>query len=333
MSRRSTGLEYRTEPEQEKPDHSLPEELCWEPEKCGEALTGILEQPLVDWDNPAERKAMREAIESRVNDPDWRPELREGETHTACSAEFHRLRTAAEDATLKLLENCLRNAPTEDVAAMRRRMGEFVGREDEFTEEEAAGLLEQCCEGEAAHTVEELYGERLRMTYGSAIMERADLNFIRENAGDRPLLEVGAGNGYLSHELRAMGTDITATEPYPVNRRELDLVRPELRETQWLETEPLDAAGAMEKYPGYNLVWAYPHPDGWPAVGDFRGDILIYIGEADPEWMKGFTELLERDLTLESRRTIPGHRGGESEIRVYLRKGTEVEAEEHHPRE
>ena len=52
-----------------------------------------------------------------------------------------------------------------------------------------------------------------RTLYGSPIITKAAVRWIARVTAGRPLLEIGAGNGYLASELQAQGVDIIASEP------------------------------------------------------------------------------------------------------------------------
>ncbi len=85
-----------------------------------------------------------------------------------------------------------------------------------------------------------------------------------------PILEVGAGTGYLSRLVRDAGGDIEATDISP-------------RENGWTEVEALDARQAQSRYPGRTLLSSWPSLGGdWLSEAVLRmqsGDRLVMIGE------------------------------------------------------
>ena len=109
--------------------------------------------------------------------------------------------------------------------------------------------------------------------FGFAILDSGAVEFIRPYS---PILEVGAGLGYWTHELKQAGMDVVATDPDTRGRW------PGI--TPWTSVEKLSALDAISKYPGRNLLTSWPdRDDPWAAEAlmKFQGERVIYVGESD----------------------------------------------------
>jgi len=109
--------------------------------------------------------------------------------------------------------------------------------------------------------------------FGFAIMTDAAAELI---AAFSPILEVGAGSGYWTWELQAIGADAVATDPDPFSCVGCEVDR------EWVEVERLNADQAMELYPGRTVLSV------WPSLGDtwlddalrvHKPERLVLVGE------------------------------------------------------
>lgn len=133
-------------------------------------------------------------------------------------------------------------------------------------------------------------------TFGFAVLTGKAIEAMRPHA---PLLELGAGSGYWSYELRKHGIDVIPTDDHS---GEYGHFREGAKQRRWeghfLEPEKLDALDAVRKYPNRNLlvVWPdYKEPWAADALSIFTGKTVIYMGEGEggctaDDW---FHELLE----------------------------------------
>jgi hypothetical protein len=115
--------------------------------------------------------------------------------------------------------------------------------------------------------------------YGFAILHRKAIEAMRPYA---PLLEIGAGSGYWSYELRKQGIDIIATDNLS---GEYGFFNGEVSRRwhhHYTHIEVLDSLSAVRKYPNRNLLFVWPDYDAsWAAetLDIFTGQVVIYQGE------------------------------------------------------
>lgn len=128
--------------------------------------------------------------------------------------------------------------------------------------------------------------DTLRLTYCWPIISPADLAFLAAVIGDRGVIEVGAGSGYLAWQLAQLGIDILAVDIAPPDPGLYHPVG---------QAGPEQAAAHSDRV----LLLSWPPQDdpmAFDSLTNYRGDTLIYIGErrgctAD----KQFFDLLFRD--------------------------------------
>lgn len=115
-------------------------------------------------------------------------------------------------------------------------------------------------------------------TFGFAILTKKAIEAMSPHA---PLLELGAGSGYWSYELRRHGVDVIATDPATEEFGHFEQ-DPKRWTKHWTDVEKLDAVEAIARYPGFNLLIVWPSlSDPWAAnaLEAFSGDTVIYVGE------------------------------------------------------
>jgi hypothetical protein len=114
--------------------------------------------------------------------------------------------------------------------------------------------------------------EKLTRIFGFAIPTMEVLHRIKSFS---PILEVGAGTGYWSYELRELGTEVIATD--------LNVKEKRYRfNNQWTDIEEMDAVTAIKKYPNHTLLMVWPCYDkDWAAqaLKTYQGNTMIYVGE------------------------------------------------------
>ena len=120
--------------------------------------------------------------------------------------------------------------------------------------------------------------------FGFAILSLGAVEAIRPY---QPLLELGAGSGYWSYELKRFGIDVIATDPFDqetVSRSNtgMESKGDKVWEHRYTEIEQLAAVDAIRKYPSRNLLIVWPSLwSSWAAgaLEVYTGNTVIYFGE------------------------------------------------------
>jgi hypothetical protein len=157
--------------------------------------------------------------------------------------------------------------------------------------------------------------------FGFAILNAAAIDALR---GCGPILEIGAGCGYWSHELRAAGLDVIATDPYPTGKEAHYSCIKDGWRLLWMEVEPLTAADAIAKYPGRALLTVWPDlRDEWTsgALEAYSGQRVMYVGEGDGGCTANdrFHEILAEQFTQVATVHIPQFFGIHDRLQIYER--------------
>lgn len=162
--------------------------------------------------------------------------------------------------------------------------------------------------------------QELVRKYSWAIPNKAALI---ELAKLSPIVEIGAGTGYLAYLLRKMGVDMLAVDEHPADSRR-KANRYHSFTKAWTKIE----VGGVEKvkeYPDRNLLLCWPPYDEPMAVNclrAYKGKVLAYIGEglggctADNQ----FHDLLEDDFECVERIDIPQWDGLHDFLSIWKRK-------------
>jgi hypothetical protein len=111
-------------------------------------------------------------------------------------------------------------------------------------------------------------------TFGFSILDRRTVDLLH---GHSPILEVGAGTGYWSHELRKAGADVVATDLVPGEGNKY-------RFTHGYGVEQLGGVEAVHKYPGRTLLLVWPDYDAdWSeqVLDAYMGSTVLYVGEGE----------------------------------------------------
>ena len=111
--------------------------------------------------------------------------------------------------------------------------------------------------------------------YGFAIMTRQAIEQIHETVGDTPIVEIGAGNGWLAHEMNEHGLTVFPTDPVQIKRNKYAVGE------EHMPVERLDGREALQKYPDASMMWSWPEMSAYVrnVMTAFHGKHLIYIGE------------------------------------------------------
>ena len=159
--------------------------------------------------------------------------------------------------------------------------------------------------------------------YGFPIITHETLDWLSDKMGNRPLLEIGAGNGYLAHLMKIQGLDIVATEPVPPGGK--FNYRIDLHPVEGAEVQQLTGMEAIALHPDRDLVWSWPDRRGdyvHETLQAFQGRFLIYIGEnADgATGTQEFHDILARDYRETDRMELANFPGIENNLVIYERK-------------
>ena len=125
------------------------------------------------------------------------------------------------------------------------------------------------------------------MNYGFSIITKELIDELKMFIGDKKVLEVMGGNGYLSRCLHEAGVDIvcTDTNEWATSKKTNPMFKKWTN--TWYPIEQLDAVGAVEKYNDRDVVIMSWPPYYEPTDVDvlkqclWGGKILIYIGESE----------------------------------------------------
>ena len=107
--------------------------------------------------------------------------------------------------------------------------------------------------------------------FGFPILSAGDIKSIAAATGGGPMVEVGAGPGYLAWECNRFGLEVHPTEPFP--------------EEGWTHPKGVhqcDGRQALRLHPEKDLLYSWPayrEPHTADIIRRFRGRHLVYIGE------------------------------------------------------
>ena len=162
-------------------------------------------------------------------------------------------------------------------------------------EDDAQAWHRKCAQQGARLAMVETRGE-FTDRYGFAVITPEAIDRIAELTGDREVLEVGAGNGYLAHRLAQAGVNVLPTDAH---RPEESNYR--LGNVQHTDIINIDAETAIRQLPDMDLLWSWPCRDeaSGKALQSHEGQTLIYIGEQDDGCTGGdlFNQVLEERFT------------------------------------
>jgi hypothetical protein len=149
-------------------------------------------------------------------------------------------------------------------------------------------------------------------------------HIVRELLPLSPFVEVGAGSGYWSYELRRAGAIAEPTDPqtgkYFFGGKSQNWPSP------YCHVEKLTGVEAVAKYPHHTLltVWPDMQPETWPydTLAAYQGDTVIYVGESDGGCTadERFHKLLEERFDDVETLHVPQFWGIHDYLSIYRRK-------------
>ena len=116
--------------------------------------------------------------------------------------------------------------------------------------------------------------------FGFPIITKAAVRWIAQVTAGIPLLEIGAGNGYLAAELIKAGIDVIPTDPHPIGAE--DGHRIPMAPVPSVDILPLTGKEAIALHPERDILWSWPDLNAeytHETLRNFEGRFLVYIGE------------------------------------------------------
>jgi len=183
---------------------------------------------------------------------------------------------------------------------------------------------------EKAYRIREKYIAK----FGFAILDGRTIETLRPYG---PFIEVGAGSGYWSYELRLAGVDSLPTDPgkklYSVFHEKAHYT--DSAEGRWaigrlgrwkpfMPIEDLDGVAAVKKYPERTLLVVWPdYQDPWAAetLAEFAGSTVAYVGEGEGGCTGDdrFHYLLDQQFSIAETCSIPNFFAIHDALTIYRR--------------
>lgn len=169
--------------------------------------------------------------------------------------------------------------------------------------------------------------------YGFAIPTGKVIEKLRKYG---PFIEIGAGTGYWTYELRQAGIPAIATDLKPVDEKHPRKkgsdnenwedgrnVYPFQR--NWVNVVPLDASAAARAFDDWTLLTVWPcYKERWAARAllNYRGNTVVYVGEGHGGCTADdlFHKILDKHWEETEVIMIPTHPGIHDNLYVYKRK-------------
>ena len=137
---------------------------------------------------------------------------------------------------------------------------------------------------QAQPTLTEIHRTALRREYNSLfgfpIITNAAVRWISQVTAGIPLLEIGAGNGYLASELIKAAVDVIPTDPHPIGADHGHRIP--MAPVPSVDILPLTATQAIALHPDRDILWSWPDLNAeytHATLAQFTERFLVYIGE------------------------------------------------------
>ena len=184
--------------------------------------------------------------------------------------------------------------------------------------------LDQAVQRPAEAAIDVLRSE-FTQRYGFPIITPHAITQLADTLKGHKVLEVGAGNGYLSKQLQDAGVDLFPTDLNPLCNSGYGLGQH--RHTNITE---MDATTAIQEFPHMDLLWSWPplHINSGLALREFQSELLVYLGEQKQGCTGGdlFHQTLKERFRLVHSITIPSFPRIHDSIGIYRRKRTRQHA-------
>ncbi len=134
----------------------------------------------------------------------------------------------------------------------------------------------------------------------------------RDFVGDRQLLEVAAGSGLWARLLTEAGVPVVATDSGAG------------LQPAWFPVEIADAQIAVRSHPECTvllLCWPpFNETCAFRALGAFKGDLLVYVGDPRFTADKAFHDLLRKSWQCHETIPLPSWPGLDDGLHLYVRR-------------
>ncbi|KAF5841713.1 hypothetical protein DUNSADRAFT_11687 [Dunaliella salina] len=154
--------------------------------------------------------------------------------------------------------------------------------------------------------------------YGCSKWSEEALDVIRKYS---PIIEIGAGLGHWERELSARGANVLAVD----NRSALPLPDVRIRKPTFVGKVVHGDESLVSKNPKHTLLLVYPGPDdmAYKALQRYKGDTLLYVGEArgGVNANPAFFDALEKDWDCTEVHPVEPFPNGLEKLWVLKRKG------------
>lgn len=160
-----------------------------------------------------------------------------------------------------------------------------------------------------------------------AIPSNRSIKFIADILDGRPVVEIGAGNGYWAWMLSQHGVEVAAYDLHPVGHelswfRDSEELSLPVKAEAYFDVQ-LGGVNKLADHPDHALFLCWPTMDPWAydALRIYKGSLVIYIGEhggcnADDS----FFQELEANWTYVERGPLVAWEGIHDSLTVYERK-------------
>ena len=274
---------------------------------------------------PEDFSLPRDPVYDNWRNSDWRETIKLGEQFatewqkvkdqegwTHVQTEYLKLTWAAEQVAENTVGKVYNNASEQGRERLHQELAE---RETNLQQ-----WVTSAAKHEAENQLSDYFKREQTQKYGFSIMTRDAIEWIREHLGDAPLIEVGAGTGYLAYEMQSRGIEVNPTEPLPRASGENYWFKGE--RSDWTDIEICDAQEALVRYPESDLLWSWPHSSAEPhkVLANFGGDRVIHIGDPGATDVETFEKALERDFEITGLYHLPNLPQLHDQITVWERR-------------
>ena len=237
-------------------------------------------------------------IRAELRRTNWEQrEAGEGRDETEAETSFRRMKQCAQNVGRKYMLHAYATASDDARAELEERLTESGTDSADWMKRMGNKVVE-------TSLAVDLRAEH-NARFGFSTITTEAIDWIKEKIGDPPVVEVGAGTGYLAHEMNKRGMTVFPTEPRPSETGENQYFGKEQK--VWTEIEKCDGLEAVRRYEEADLLWAWPPLEGdlAPVLEEFKGEHLIYIGDPTCTGTDRFGDILMEKFETVDRHPLP----------------------------